>query len=139
MSLYDVELAESHPEGALLLSVIAAAMRDVERRRSLTSAARFLLGPEVIVYAGMLGMDEEALRARALRLCPDLPRFLSDASADQSPTRRGGPPRRERCKRGHSIEGDARGKRYCAQCRRDHRREYMRRIRRLSPCTTVVP
>lgn len=137
MSLYDVDLAESHPAGALLLSVIAAAMRDVEQRRCLGSAARFLLGPALASYADALGLDDGAVRARALRLCPDLPKYFADAV--EEPARRGGPPRRERCKRGHSIEVDARGKRYCAQCRRDHRREYMRRIRRLSPCTTVVP
>lgn len=138
MSLYSTEIAESHPAGMLLLTVIAGAMRDLERRRDLSSAARFFLGPEIVSYAEVLGMDAEALRRRALRLCPDLPRCLSSAAQEHAPkASRTGPPRHERCQRGHVIRSDARGRRYCADCRREHRRAYMRRVRERARCNTI--
>jgi len=137
MPLYNVELAESVPEGALLLAIVADALHDLEIRRNLPSAARFLLSPEIASISDLLDLDLNALRQRAKRLCPSLERH---ALPKPPPAVRYVPERHDLCQRGHPIEPDAKGKRYCHTCRRATHRAYMQRVREAKQpaCTTHV-
>jgi hypothetical protein len=113
--LYDVRRVEDNPYSLILLRVINDAITDLHQRRELVSLAHFFFGQDsnLTVICDALSLDVVAIRARAERIVPEIKRYLVRPLA-----RKSGPGRNTHCQRGHLIQQDAKGRRYCSTCSR---------------------